>query len=52
MCIGAHLARMETKLALEGLFQRFPNMKLLDDEPKWGKNFIFRGFEHLQIKIN
>ena len=52
MCIGAHLARMETKLAFEGLFQRFPNMKLLDDEPKWGKNFIFRGFEHLQIKIN
>ena len=52
MCIGAHLARMETKLAFEGLLQRFPNMKLLDDEPKWGKNFIFRGFEHLQIKIN
>ena len=52
MCIGAHLARMETKLALEALFERFPNMELLDKKPKWGRNFIFRGFEHLEIKAN
>ena len=52
MCIGAHLARIETKLAFEALFERFPKMKLLDDEPEWGRNFIFRGFDHLQIKPN
>jgi cytochrome P450 len=52
MCIGAHLARMETKLAFEALFERFPNMELLDKKPKWGRNFIFRGFEHLEIKAN
>ena len=52
MCIGAHLARMETKLAFEALFERYPNMELLDKKPKWGRNFIFRGFEHLEIKAN
>ena len=43
MCIGAHLARIETKLAFEALFDRFPDMKLIDENPIWGKNFIFRG---------
>ena len=52
MCIGAHLARIETKLALEALFERFPDMKLIDENPNWGKNFIFRGFDHLEIKAN
>ena len=52
MCIGAHLARIETKLAFEALFDRFPDMKLIDENPEWGKNFIFRGFEHLEIKAN
>ena len=52
MCIGAHLARIETKLAFEALFDRFPDMKLIDENPNWGKNFIFRGFEHLEIKAN
>ena len=52
MCIGAHLARIETKLAFEALFDRFPDMKLIDENPNWGKNFIFRGFDHLEIKAN
>ena len=52
MCIGAHLARIETKLAFETLFDRFPDMKLIDENPEWGKNFIFRGFDHLEIKAN
>ena len=34
------------------LFERYPNMELLDKKPKWGRNFIFRGFEHLEIKAN
>ena len=52
MCIGAHLARIETKLAFETMFDRFPDMKLIDENPEWGKNFIFRGFDHLEIKAN
>lgn len=52
MCIGAHLARLETKLTFEILFERFPEMKLIDKKPNWGRNFIFRGFDHLNIKLN
>ena len=50
MCIGASLARIETRMAFEALFERYPEMSLLDREPQWGRNLIFRGFEHLAIK--
>ena len=50
MCIGASLARIETRMAFEALFERYPEMSLLDKEPQWGRNLIFRGFEHLAIK--
>ena len=52
MCIGASLARIESRIAFETLFERFTNLNLLDKNPKWGKNLIFRGFDNLQIKIN
>ena len=51
MCIGANLARIETRLVFERLLERFPNMKLGDKNPEWQKNFIFRGFENLEIKV-
>ena len=52
MCIGASLARIESRIAFETLFERFTNLNLLDKNPEWGKNLIFRGFDNLQIKIN
>ena len=52
MCIGASLARIESRIAFEALFERFSNLNLLDKNPEWGKNLIFRGFDNLQIKIN
>ena len=52
MCIGASLARIESRIAFEALFERFKNLNLMDKNPKWGKNLIFRGFDNLQIKIN
>ena len=52
MCIGASLARIESRIAFETLFERFSNLSLLDKNPEWGKNLIFRGFDNLQIKIN
>ena len=51
MCIGANLARIETRLVFERLLERFPNMKLGDKNPEWQKNFIFRGFENLELKV-
>lgn len=31
MCLGMHLARMETKVALNALFDRLPNLRIDDD---------------------
>ena len=29
-CLGAHLARLETRIAMEGIIQRLPNLSLVD----------------------
>ena len=52
MCIGASLARIESRIAFECLFDRFSKLKVLDETPQWGKNLIFRGFDHLRLKVN
>jgi cytochrome P450 len=52
MCIGASLARIESRIAFETLFERFSDLNLLNKNPAWGKNLIFRGFDNLEIKIN
>jgi len=51
MCIGASLARIESRIAFECLFDRFSKLKVLDETPQWGKNLIFRGFDHLRLKV-
>ena len=52
MCIGASLARIESKIAFETLFERFSKLELLDKNPLWGKNLIFRGFDNLKLRTN
>jgi pimeloyl-[acyl-carrier protein] synthase len=52
MCIGASLARIESRIAFETIFDRFSKLELLDQNPSWGKNLIFRGFDHLNLKAN
>ena len=50
MCIGASLARIESRIAFEVLFDRYPRMALMEENPIWGKNLIFRGFNNLKIR--
>ena len=52
MCIGASLARIESRIAFECLFERFKNLELEDKNPVWGRNLIFRGFDHLKLKAS
>ena len=52
MCIGASLARIESRIAFECLFDRFKNLKLEDKNPVWGRNLIFRGFDNLKLKAS
>ena len=52
MCIGASLARIESRIAFECLFERFENLELMDKNPLWGRNLIFRGFDNLKLKVS
>ncbi len=51
ICIGAPLARLEAQVALTKLFERYPNLRLADQEgaPKWRTLPFFRGLERLMV---
>ncbi len=50
LCIGASLARLEGKVAFTRLLERFPALELAE-EPAWGRNPFFRGFDRLDVAI-
>ena len=50
-CLGAPLARLEMKIALEELTRRLPRMRLADDgPPDVFRTFTFRGLKHLTVE--
>lgn len=49
-CLGAPLARAEAQIAIGGLVQRFPKLRLLE-EPQWGGSFIIRGPKSLSLSV-
>ncbi|WP_165843930.1 MULTISPECIES: cytochrome P450 [Phenylobacterium] len=50
ICIGAPLARLEAKRALQRLAERFPALRLTQtDPPKWRTLPFFRGIESLTV---
>jgi len=52
ICIGAPLARLEARVAIAALFERFPNLALADpDAPEqWRTAPFFRGLTRLWVK--
>jgi cytochrome P450 len=50
-CLGAPLARVEGKIALQTLFGRFPDLRLAmpEAELKWRSGVLFRGLERLPL---
>lgn len=52
-CLGAPLARMEGKIALQRLVQRFPNMQLAvsADKVQWRMSMAVRGLKTLPIRV-
>jgi cytochrome P450 len=52
-CLGAPLARLEAKIAITTLLQRFPNIYLQDkrEQIKWNENYLMRSLEELSLKF-
>ena len=48
-CLGAALARLEGQIALTTLLRRLPNLRLLDETPRWDDSIIFRSLRSLRI---
>jgi cytochrome P450 PksS len=50
-CLGAPLARMEGRIALTTLFQRFANLRLAEpaETLRWRRSFVLRGLEELPV---
>jgi cytochrome P450 len=49
-CLGAAMAKLETKLVLEALVARVPTLSLVEDQELWSSpNITFRGPEQLLV---
>ncbi|MCC7449878.1 MAG: cytochrome P450 [Anaerolineae bacterium] len=48
-CLGAPLARMEGAIVFSQLAQRFPNLALVTDAPKYRPTLVLRGLEALPV---
>jgi cytochrome P450 len=51
-CLGAHLARLEARVAIGTLVRRFPALALATDQPEWNGRIVLRGLTNLPITIS
>lgn len=49
-CLGIHLARMELRLAFDGLMRRFRRIDVLDEQLNWRES-NFRGLHSLRVNM-
>lgn len=49
-CIGAPLARLELQTSLKVLFDRLPNLRIVE-EPQYRNSFHFHGLEQLMVRV-
>jgi cytochrome P450 len=49
-CLGAQLARLEARLALPTLIDRFPKMSTGSSPPEWLDSLVMRGLKSLPVK--
>ena len=50
-CLGAHLARLETRMALQSLYKRFPGLRVTSASPRWRPALVVRALEELPIAL-
>ena len=51
-CLGAPLARLEGRIAINTLLPRFPQLELSTDKLQWHEHPTFRGVKELPVKLN
>lgn len=50
-CLGAPLARLEGRIALEVLLERLPRLDFGTRPPKYRPSIVLRGLEHLDVRV-
>jgi cytochrome P450 len=50
-CLGAALARLEMRIALTTLAQRYPDFRVLDDRVRWRDNIALRGPSAVYVRF-
>jgi cytochrome P450 len=50
-CLGAHLARLEGRVAIGALVRRFPNLALATDDLEWNGRIVLRGLSRLPLAL-
>ena len=53
LCIGSPLARLEAQVAIQMLFERFPNLHFVDPDmkPEWRTQPFFRGLKTIEVAV-
>jgi cytochrome P450 len=51
-CLGAQLAKLEARIAVAALVERFPSLRLAEREIEWGSNVILRGPARLDLELS
>ena len=51
VCLGAHLARLESQIAIGKLVERFTDLELLEPKTTWGRS-LFRVPSRLPVRFN
>ena len=52
LCLGAELARLEARLAMEMLFDKYQNLSVKSTTPKWEPSYFVRGLDELIVKVS
>ena len=50
-CLGAPLARLEGRVALEALLERFDRIGFGTRQPRYRPSIVLRGLEHLDVRV-
>ena len=50
-CLGAHLARLEARVAIGTLVRRFPDIELATDQLEWNGRIVLRGLVNLPLAL-